>query len=101
MHYWLSRPADLPQRNEQGVEISMLAYWKQQGDSLLRRVAIRTGGLMISQCATERANKIPKEIWSPERRSVSITHMMRDVFIHTNRDKYPHPKFDWSKEAHF
>lgn len=56
---------------------------------------------MVSQSATERGNKVPKEVWTADRRSVTTAHMMRDVFIHTNPDKYPLAKFNWSNEAHF
>ena len=76
MHFWLNRTASQPLRDEQGNEISTLAFWKAQADYLLRRVAIRTGGLMVSQSATERGNKVAKEVWTANRRSVTTAHMM-------------------------
>ena len=63
----------------------MIEYWRTQPDSLLKRTAIRAAASLVSQCATERANKIPKQVWTNDRMSVGQTSMKRDVFIHVNR----------------
>ena len=51
---------------------------------------------LFFQCATERANKIPKEIWSDNRLSVSVASMSRDLFVNTNLNYFPAYDFDWS-----
>lgn len=62
---------------------------------LLRGVACRVGGLLISQCATERANKLTKEVWTADRRSITPEHMARDVFLYCNQDRHHPPVFNW------
>ena len=92
MHDWLTRAA--------GPAISMLEFWQNETKtslSLMRKVALRVGAFMISQCATERANKIPKAIWSTDRLRLTADHMCRDAFIYTNFNYYPKSEFDWSK----
>ena len=59
----------------------MLEFWKGQVDCPLRRVALRVCGYLISQCATERVNKIPKDIWTDGRLSVAVQSMNRDLFV--------------------
>ena len=73
----------------------MLQYWATQPDSLLKRVALRAGAFMLSQCATERTNKISKEVWTHDCMNIAPASMARDVFINTNLDSFPEPKFDW------
>lgn len=99
MTWWLSRPQNhMAVVAATGKPISMLEFWRAAEDRPLRRVACRVGALQMSQCATERLNKIPKEIWAPERRSVTPAHMRRDVFLHGNFDRYPHPNFNWTEK---
>lgn len=88
---WLTRPPD------RDTNKTMLSFWKSEPDSMLRRVAMRVGAFLISQCATERVNKIPKEVWSNDRMRLSTTSMARDVFLYANLDRVPSPEFDWEK----
>jgi hypothetical protein len=102
LDYWLvDREPSKPQANGQ-TALSMVAFWSKEDASarkgavgLLKRVAARAGALMISQCATERINKIPKEVWTADRRSILPETMARDVFIFGNKDKYPSCDFEW------
>ena len=101
MNFWLQRSPDLPVVDEKGYEVGMIDFWRTMSDCSLCRVALPACGLMLSQSATERANKVPKDIWSLERQSVMAEHMVRDVysFIHNNLEKFPHPKFSWDKDT--
>ena len=64
--------------------------------TLLRRVALRAGAFMISQCATEHVNKIPKELWSSNRLSASVESFNHDVFIRANTiNFFPPSTFKW------
>ncbi len=97
--WWLSRPQNhMSVVHATGRPVSMLAFWHAAEDRPLRRVACRVGALQVSQCATERINKIPKDIWGPDRRSITSANMRRDVFVYGNSDRYPHPIFDWSQD---
>jgi len=52
---------------------------------------------MLSQCATERMNKVPKEVWAADRRALTPEHMARDVFVTGNmKDYYPEIEFLWT-----
>ena len=68
---------------------TMLEYWKGQPDSMLRRVALRCGAFMLSQCETERVNKIAKQVWVPSRAKLHARSMMREVFLHYNMKLFP------------
>ena len=92
LRQWLTRSADQPKYNAEGKMPTMLQFWQSQPDSLLKRVARRAGAMMLSQCTTERTNKIPKDIWTHDRRSVAPESMARDVFVYTNLHKYPEAK---------
>jgi len=81
---WLSRPASTDLHNT-----TMLDFWSAQPDCMLRRVAMRAGAFMLSQCATERINKLPKEIWSPKRMSLTSASVIRQVFLSANMDRMP------------
>ena len=53
---------------------------------------------MISQCATERVDKIPKEVWTDDRLRLSPQAMIRDVFVHsTNMNYFPFPMCNCNK----
>ena len=109
--FWMARKPDLVDdpdrvpnvltmldfwRGQSVQNLTMLDFWRGQSvQNPLRRVALRTGGLQLSQCATERMNKLPKEIWSADRRSVSTASMAPDVFLHVNMEYYPPPKYRW------
>jgi len=92
MSFWLTRPGD---ESLGDPPITMLQFWKGQPDCMLRRVALRAGAFMLSQCATERTNKIPKEIWTTDRMRLSEASMARDVCINTNLDRFPTPTYVW------
>lgn len=95
MQYWLTTA---PLAELRDPPITMVQYWKEQPDSMLKRVALRAGAFLISQCATERANKIPKEVWTHDcMRTVS---MARDVFVNTNLDYFPEPVLKWDNVGH-
>ena len=51
-------------------------------------MTLRAGLFMHSQCATERTNKIPKEVWTHDRISISSKSMARGVFVNTNLDRF-------------
>ncbi len=87
MAYWLSRPAMHVESDEELP--TMLSFWQNEGNSMLRRVALRVGAFMVSQCATERVNKIPKSIWDEGRLRLLPDNMRRDVFLHCNMDWLP------------
>jgi len=90
---WLARP---PNSN---VEITMLEFWKAEADCMLRRVAMRAAGaLMLSQCATERVNKLPKDVWTPKRMKLASKSVIRDVFLYANMDRLPNIDFDWKED---
>jgi hypothetical protein len=98
MRYWLNRPSSRPDANmdpKTGRPQTMLQFWERHEDCLLRRVVLRIGPFMISQCATERVNKVPKELWSPDRRSTTPQHIARDVFIRQNEDFLPEVTYRW------
>jgi hypothetical protein len=102
MTWWLNRPPDKP-TGEGDQLLSMVAFWSKQSSSaergavgLLKRVAARAGALVISQSAAERITKIPTEVWTAERRSMSADSIARDVFVYGNMDKYPGLKFEWT-----
>lgn len=52
---------------------------------------------MISQCATERVNKIPKEVWCDSRMSLTAQSVARDVFLHANLDRVPVEDYSWEE----
>lgn len=91
LNRWLSRPPDAD------VETTMLEFWKKEPECMLRRVAMRAGALMLSQCATERVNKLPKEIWNPKRMSLTSQSVIRDVFLVANKERLPPLEFAWDK----
>jgi hypothetical protein len=99
MDYWLGRrpsdPATLCADDGDGRPQTMVQFWAQHPDCLLRRVALRVGAFMGSQCATERVNKLPKEIWSPDRRALLPESVCRDVFVRCNDWLNFHPPFTW------
>jgi len=73
MSWWLTRKPDKPDK-------TMLDFWRDQDPTsswrssswVDEKLAARVGGLMLSQCATEQANKYPKQVWTAERRSVTV-----------------------------
>jgi len=77
MNRWLSRTPN----GEGSSSTTMLDFWKTEPSSMLRRVAVRAGAFMLSQCATERVNKLPKAIWNPSRMSLQSQSVIRDVFL--------------------
>jgi hypothetical protein len=93
LNYWLTGCEPLTDLGEPAI--TMLDFWKQQPDCLLKQIALRAGSFMISQCATERANKIPKEIWSQDRASLTSASMARDLFVNLNLDRFPECNFKW------
>ena len=101
MDWWQSRsPNKKGTLTSSGRLMTMLEFWKEQGDRPLRRLAFRVGALQLSQAGTERSNKVPGEIWQPDRRSLTPLHMARDLFIYLNREFFPQADFDWTKESH-
>jgi len=91
--FWLTRPGD---ESLGDPPITMLQFWKAQPDCMLRRVALRIGAFMLSQCATERINKIPKEVWTADRMNVSEASMARNFLYHnTSLDRFPLPLYEW------
>ena len=81
--YWLQRPADGVTIDENGHPHYMLDFWRSQEDCLLRRVALRAGAFLISQCVTGRVNEIPKELWTSDRRSSLVESINRDVLYYS------------------
>ena len=53
----------------------------------LRRLALRAGGCMLSQCATERINKVVKEVWTAKRARLLARLMRKQVFLHSNMER--------------
>ena len=75
--------------------MAMLEFWKKEPDCMLRRVAMRAGAFMLSQCATERVNKLPKDIWSPKRMNLTSKSVIRNVFLAANMERLPPVEFSW------
>jgi len=90
LNYWLQR---FPERDP---TITMLAFWKSHSDCMLRRIALRAASFMISQCATERVNKIPKEVWRDGRMRLNAESVARDVFLHANMDRVSVEEYSWA-----
>lgn len=89
MEYWFNRA---PSKE---TKITLVQFWKQQPDSMLRRVAMRAAPYMTSQCATERVNKMPKDLWSESRMSLRAASVFRDVFLYANMSWLPEIQFKW------
>ncbi len=66
---------------------TLLGYWQSQRDNPLRRLALRAGGFMLSQCATERINKVVKEVWTAKRARLLARSMRKQVFLHSNMER--------------
>jgi hypothetical protein len=93
LKFWRERPSVAAD-----TQNTLLEFWHKTTPSLLRNVALRAGAFLVSQCATERVNKIPNEIWADDRRRTLPTHVARDVVVSRNMDKFPEPKLDWGKK---
>jgi len=89
LNRWLTRPPN------KEASITMLQYWKNEPDCMLRRVAMRVGAFMLSQCATERVNKLPKDVWTAKRMRLSTNSVLRDVFLCANKERLPETAFSW------
>jgi len=72
-----------------------LDFWTRQPDCPLRRIAMRALSMTLSQCETERVNKIPKAVWTDERMNITAQHGRRDVVLYANRDRIPEHKFNY------
>ncbi len=73
----------------------LLTYWAGQPDSMLKRVAIRAAAFLVSQCATERFNKIPKQIWQDGRMSLLDNSALRDALLHFHGGVEEDAEFEW------
>lgn len=91
---WLTQT---PGRLAKGATVmpTMIDYWRGQRDGMLRRVAQRAAAFTLSQCETERVNKLAKEVWSASRPNLLSTSVQRDVFLRYNLSRWPSIQYDW------